>query len=400
MNHLTKTTRIYKKQKSWAYRVYYNDETGKERSINHQGFKRRSDAEDAAREIENRRAVSNLDISEKVSFAIFFESWINTYKIGRYSPSTDSKYQVALKYIQDYFFDDLLKDITKMEYQGFIDKYSEDHVKDSIYRINGFIRSCVQEAVDERIIDRNFTRHVVITTNKKGRPADVKYLESDVASKLRILAKQNATMSNISACEILFALGTGCRYAEIVGVTWNNVDFKKHTVNIQKTYDYKKRTGFLPTKTESSVRQITISDDLIRELRLLKMQQREIFFQQGFRNKNNFVFINKMHTVPSDTSANNVLRRYLKKIYHEKNKAEGMTETENQKKLDSTYLIGFHGLRHTHASYLIAHSLSLEYISQRLGHSSVAITSKVYIHLLNDYRQREDTKAMKALDQL
>jgi len=395
-----KHTLIYKKQKVWAYRVYYTGEDGKTHSINKQGFKSKADAEDAAREIENRRAVTRLDIAENISFAKYFESWINTYKLGRYSPSTDSKYEVALRFIQDYFFDDLLKDITKMEYQGFIDHYAEDHVKDSVYRINGYIRSCIQEAVEERIIDRNFTRNVVVTSKKKGRPAEVKYLESDIASQLRILAKQDATLSNISACEILFALGTGCRYAEIVGVTWNNIDFEKHTVNIQKTYDYKKRTGFLPTKTESSVRQITISDELIRELRLLRMQQREIFFQQGFKNNKNFVFINKRHTVPSDTSANNVLRKYLKKIYFEKNKAKGMNYKENKKALDEMYLIGFHGLRHTHASYLIAHGLSLEYISQRLGHSNVAITSKVYIHLLNDYREREDSKAMKALSEL
>ncbi|GEO58518.1 MULTISPECIES: tyrosine-type recombinase/integrase [Companilactobacillus] len=395
-----KHTLIYKKQKGWAYRVYYMGEDGKNHSINKQGFKSKSDAEDAAREIENRRAVARLDIAENITFAQYFESWINTYKLGRYSLSTDSKYEVALRFIQDYFYDDLLKDITKMEYQGFIDDYSKDHVKDSIYRINGYIGSCIQEAVDERIIDRNFTRNVVITTKKKGKSADLKYLESDVASSLRIMAKENATLSNISACEILFALGTGCRYAEIVGLTWDNVDFENHTVNIQKTYDYKKRTGFLPTKTESSVRQITISDELIRELRLLRMQQRETFFKQGFKNNKNFVFINKRHTVPSDTSANNVLRKYLKKIYFEKNKSKGMNDTENRKTLDNMELIGFHGLRHTHASYLIAHGLSLEYISQRLGHSNVAITSKVYIHLLNDYREREDSKAMKALSKL
>lgn len=395
-----KRTRIYKKQKSWAYRVYYIGDDRKTHTINKQGFKSKNDAQEAAREVENRRAVTRLDVAENITFAQYFESWINTYKIGRYSASTDSKYEVALRFIQDYFFDDLLKDITKMEYQGFIDDYSKEHVKDSIYRLNGYIRLCLQEAVDERIINRNFTKNVVITSNKKSRPSEVKYLELDVTTELKKLAKKDATLSNVSACEILFALGTGCRYSEIVGVTWNNIDFENHTVNIQKTYDYKKRTGFLPTKTKSSIRQITISNELTRELKLLRIQQREIFFQQGFTNKDNFVFINKEHNVPSDTSANNVLRKYLKKIYFKKNKDKGMNDAENEKALDETHLIGFHGLRHTHASYLISRGLSLEYISQRLGHSNVGITSKVYIHLLNDYREREDNKAMKALSEL
>jgi hypothetical protein len=40
---------IYKKQGNWAFRVYYFDDNGKRKSINKQGFKLKSDAQDAAR---------------------------------------------------------------------------------------------------------------------------------------------------------------------------------------------------------------------------------------------------------------------------------------------------------------------------------------------------------------
>jgi hypothetical protein len=41
-----------------------------------------------------------------------------------------------------------------------------------------------------------------------------------------------------------------------------------------------------------------------------------------------------------------------------------------------------HDLRHTHAATLIAANVSLTAIQQRLGHSSISVTSDVYGHLL------------------
>ncbi len=42
----------------------------------------------------------------------------------------------------------------------------------------------------------------------------------------------------------------------------------------------------------------------------------------------------------------------------------------------------FHALRHTHASKLLARGRNLREVSERLGHSSPALTLKVYAHLL------------------
>lgn len=69
-------------------------------------------------------------------------------------------------------------------------------------------------------------------------------------------------------------------------------------------------------------------------------------------------------------------------------------------KVKKNEYIGMHGLRHTHASYLFSQGLSLEYVSQRLGHSNIGITSKIYVHILKDYKECEDVKAMEVLENL
>lgn len=48
----------------------------------------------------------------------------------------------------------------------------------------------------------------------------------------------------------------------------------------------------------------------------------------------------------------------------------------------------FHGLRHEHASLLLSAGVPITAVSKRLGHSSAAITSDLYSHLLEDADRR------------
>ncbi|MFT8879272.1 MAG: tyrosine-type recombinase/integrase, partial [Oenococcus sp.] len=57
--------------------------------------------------------------------------------------------------------------------------------------------------------------------------------------------------------------------------------------------------------------------------------------------------------------------------------------------------ITIHGLRHTHASLLLASGISMQYVSKRLGHANLMITEKVYSHLLEAQIKKDDAKLMK-----
>ena len=57
---------------------------------------------------------------------------------------------------------------------------------------------------------------------------------------------------------------------------------------------------------------------------------------------------------------------------------------------------GFHCLRHTHASNLIAIDVYPRLISERLGHKSIQITMDRYGHLL----KKSDERMRKALEEL
>ena len=62
--------------------------------------------------------------------------------------------------------------------------------------------------------------------------------------------------------------------------------------------------------------------------------------------------------------------------------------------------ISFHGLRHTHASILIANGVSIQSVADRLGHADTTTTQKVYIHLLKKLKARDDQKILSVMNGL
>jgi hypothetical protein len=56
---------------------------------------------------------------------------------------------------------------------------------------------------------------------------------------------------------------------------------------------------------------------------------------------------------------------------------------------EKKHLVTFQGLRHTAASVMLSHGVSLIVVSRQLGHADAQITVTVYAHLLRDERLDE-----------
>ena len=62
--------------------------------------------------------------------------------------------------------------------------------------------------------------------------------------------------------------------------------------------------------------------------------------------------------------------------------------------------ITFHGLRHTYCSILLFKGINIQYISQRLGHSSIAVTYDIYSHIIKEFEEQESQKETQVLEEL
>ena len=54
--------------------------------------------------------------------------------------------------------------------------------------------------------------------------------------------------------------------------------------------------------------------------------------------------------------------------------------------------IRFHDLRHGYATLAFAAGASMKVVSESLGHSSIGITSEIYVHLLDDSKREKSAK--------
>lgn len=160
---------------------------------------------------------------------------------------------------------------------------------------------------------------------------------------------------------ILLAIATGARLGEIQALTWKDINFNFHTVDINKSWNETLR-DFQPTKNESSKRIIRVDETTLNFLRDLK------------QNNQPSVFTNQYGTIPTSSAVNKTLRGCLKELNINKPSFH------------------FHSIRHTHVAYLLSKGVDLYIISKRLGHSDISTTSRVYSYLIDEYKNRADTQ--------
>lgn len=378
---------MYKKQGSWAVRVYF-DENGKRKSKNKQGFKTKRAAEVYANDLESKKYTGVNLSNNNISFYDYLDQWFNIYKVGKHTQVTESRYPIILKVIETYFANRPLREITKTEYQQFLNDYTNrtfekkdgKRSKTTVRKLNGYIRAMAQTALDDRLIYSDFTHGAAIDGNDGKKETD-KFMQVKDFSALKEVVLKELNLKATGKYIILTGILTGARYSEIVGLTWDDVEFKEKKININKTWDYKFKTGFTPTKNQSSIRMIDVTEELLTPLHQLKIEQQQYYLKIGYRDKYNLVFRNNRREIPSNSAVNKLLR-----------------SLESRLEFSQNYT--FHSLRHSHVSYLLSKGVDIFYISKRIGHKDISVTEKVYSHLLDTASKVETSKALKALNEL
>lgn len=304
----------------------------------------------------------------------YFDKWVMLYK-RNISDVTRKHYEYTSKAIKEYFGSKPLQEITRHDYQMFINDFGSGRAKETVEKVNSHIRACVKDAIDEQIIHRDFTRKAVITYTvppKKSEEKHLNYKESETLLK-EIWKNIN---KGLSYSLLLLGLTSGMRFGEMIGLTRKDFDFKNNTVRINKTWGYMKRNpeGFGPTKNQQSVRTITMNPTVMAHFKKL--------FKTTPTNIHQLVFYspNSKYKVISNTYANKLLK-----------------ETLNNLGIKS---ISMHGLRHTHASLLLYKNISIHYVSERLGHGDIETTLREYTHVLKELREKEEQATIEIFEKM
>lgn len=358
---------IKRRGNSWQYAVS-NFVDGKSRPIRKGGFKTKKEAELAAAEVELRLQKGANVVTKNASFAEYFKNWIDVYKKTRHY-TTYNRYINSHDEIKSFFYDKPIQKITHQDYQKFINTYGVGKAKETVRKLNTHVRACVKSAVLEGLILHDFTHNVELHHTVKPKRESEKYLEFRESEKLYKSLIDSLESKNLSHYMILLGLVCGARYGELVGLTDEDFNFDANTLNIDKTWKYKKDdpNEFGDLKADGKPRKIGIDGQVMNKFKELL----DILPERP----HNLVFYS-----PSSRKmviTNNAVNKSLGHIL------SALTIDE----------ITIHALRHTHASALLYAGSTIQYVSERLGHADITTTYNTYTHVLKELKEKDESIA-------
>ena len=185
-------------------------------------------------------------------------------------------------------------------------------------------------------------------------------------------------------------LGTGCRVGEVIGLTWNDVDFDNNTISINHNLVYRKNSKGIcefhvtTPKTESGKRIIP----MLPEVRRAIMQERKKQMQNGFSDTEidgytGFVFVNRENYIHNPQTINRAIQR-IYKAYNEEEIA--LAKEENREPVIIPHF-SCHHLRHTFCTRYCEIETNLKVIQTVMGHADISTTMDVYAECTNEKKQ-------------
>ncbi|MCS8616358.1 site-specific integrase [Latilactobacillus curvatus] len=343
----------------------------------------------------NFRRVDRKVISRKIRQMTFYDyySWyVESNKKGKVSVQTLIKYELTGSSIKQIAPGMLLVDLenNRINLQWLLDKYGENHRKRTWLGFkakilqalryasgdgyiqgvadSGLVMNTVEQHWDEETKEAvhsqklafsatNFTKVKSFLDFKLDDLLDKEPVYRDESLNITIKNEMRSVQSELLIMAI--AIHTGMRFSEVLGVTEDSIANDK--ISVTKTWDYKRNTGFMPTKNTSSIR------DVAADQTIINLINRYIKFKHKY-----FPTVDvKLPLILEDQFSKihcDVINHHLRNV-------------ENKLNVDR---LSFHKLRHSYASFLIFQGIPEAVIAKQLGHTDTNMLHRVYGHLLDE----------------
>ena len=192
-----------------------------------------------------------------------------------------------------------------------------------------------------------------------------------------------------------FFLGTGCRVGEVIGLTWDDIDFETNMISINHNTTYRPdgNGNMIMTintpKTKAGIRTIPMFKEVRDALLGLKDIQKDTngisvdkIYENGasenhfstIQDYSNFVFTNKRGTIYLPMNINKTIKR----IYTAANAYEAnLAKSENRIPVKIRHFT-VHNFRHTFCTRLCEVENNIKLIMSIMRHSNVQTTMNIY----------------------
>lgn len=264
-------------------------------------------------------------------------------------------YQRTVPIVKKLFKEVKLSELNDLVVQLAIDEYATTHSRKTVTEVLLKIRTSLHYAYGRGLINTDFAN--LVKTRGIDSPKRNKALSITDFKKLRkYLIVHHDTDFNIL---VLLALETGARRGELLGL--KQKDIYEYGIHITRSISPTSTDTRL--KTAHSRRNVSINKEVYEIIKTITEKTNGLIFDpEGFHQSSQLANLLNKLDIPKTT---------------------------------------FHGLRDTHASFLFSNdNISLDYVSQRLGHASLLTTQQYYLSLMPEKQHILDHEALDLLNSI
>ncbi len=365
---------IRKRSKNYiVYLEYKDSESGKKKQKNMGSFEKKRDASKKLNELKDSIYNDELALPNTMNIENFLMDFLEKYKVNLSITTYSCYLRICKKYLIPMLGKYKLEELKPIHLQNYVDDLMEILAPQTIKIHINILNLALKKAYRLRLIRENIVECIEVPRIKKFK--NNIYNKQDMIKLLQICKGTPIEL------HIYLASGLGLRISEILGLTWDNIDFNENTITIDKITVRNKGLVILKNpKTESSERTISAPNEIILMLKNHKKKQLESKLKGEIINKANLLFFDKNENPIAQDVLSKKFNTFLK-----------------DKKLDH---IRFHDLRHSHVTLLINSKVPIKVISERVGHSNINTTLNIYAHTLKEMDSEASDKISETLFKL